>query len=46
MLLYYLKFRKNTENKNPKITKAKNEKIMLLLKCAMRDSRNWRFINE
>ena len=29
MLLYCLKCRKNTESKNPKVAKAKNERIML-----------------
>ena len=36
MLSYCLQCRKNTENKNPKVVKTKNERIMLLLKCALR----------
>ena len=38
MLSYYLKCRKNTECKNPKVSMTKNGKIMILLKCAMCDS--------
>ena len=30
MLLYCLKCRKNTESKNPKDVKTKNERIMIL----------------
>ena len=30
MLLYCLKYRKNTESKNPKALKEKNERIMFL----------------
>ena len=45
MLLYYcLKCRKNTESKNPKVAKTKNGRIMLLSKCAVRDSKNSKFI--
>ena len=35
MLSYCLKRRKNTENKNPKVVKNENGRIMLLSKCAM-----------
>ena len=39
MLLYYcLKCRKNTESKSPKVAKTKSGRIMLLSKCAVRDS--------
>ena len=34
-----LKFRKNTENKNPKVVRSKNGKIMLWSKCAVCDSK-------
>ena len=34
------------ESKTPKIVKTKNEWIMLLSKCAVRDSRKSRFIKE
>ena len=47
MLLYYcLKCRKNTESKNPKVAKTKNGRIMLLSKCAVRDSKNSKFIKD
>ena len=39
MLLYCLKCRKNTERKNPKVARTKNERIMLLSKYAMYDSK-------
>ena len=35
MPLYCLKCRKNTENKNPKVVKTSNWRIMLLAKCAV-----------
>ena len=35
MLSYCLKCRKNTESKNPKVARTKNERIMLLSKCAV-----------
>ena len=38
MLSYYLKCRKNTESKNPKVPGTKNER-MLLSKCAVYDSK-------
>ena len=38
MLSYCLKCRENTE-KNPKVAKAKNGTILLLSKCAVRDSK-------
>ena len=41
---YCLKCRKNTESKNPKVAKTKNEIIMLLSKCAVRDSKKSKFI--
>ena len=39
MLLYCLKWRKNTESKNPKVARTKNRKTMLLTKCAVCDSK-------
>ena len=44
MLLYCLKCRKNTESKNPKVAKTKNGRRMLLLKCAVCDSKKSKFI--
>ena len=35
MLSYSLKYRKNTESKNPKVVRIKNGRIMLLSKCAV-----------
>ena len=32
-------YRKNTESKNPKVTRKKNGRIMLLSKCAVCDSK-------
>ena len=46
MLLYCLKCRENTESKNPKFVKSKNERIMLLSNCALCDSEKFRFIKE
>ena len=46
MLSYCLKCRKNTESKNPKVVRAKSGRIMLLLKCAVCDSKKLKFIKE
>ena len=46
MLSYCLKCRKNTESKNPKIVRAENGRIMLLLSCEVCNSKNSRFIKE
>ena len=43
---YCLKCRKNTESKNPKVAKTKNERIMFLSKCAVCDSKKSKFIKE
>ena len=40
MLSYCLKYRKNTESKNPKVARTKNGKIMLLPICEVCDSKN------
>ena len=45
MLPYCFKCRKNTESKNPKLLKQKNERIMLLPKCAVFDNKKSQFIN-
>ena len=34
MLSYCLKCRKNTESKNPNVSKTKNGRIMILSKCS------------
>ena len=47
MLSYHcLKCRKNTESKNPKVTRTKNGRIMLLSECAVCDSKKLKFIKE
>ena len=46
MLSYCLKRRKNTESKTPKVVRTKNGRIMLLSKCAVRNSRKSKFIKE
>ena len=46
MLSYCLKFRKNTESKNPKVARTKNRRIMLLSKCAVCDCKKLNFIKE
>ena len=46
MFWYCLKCRKDTESKNPKFVKTKNVRIMLLSKCAVRDSKKSKFIKE
>ena len=40
MLSYYLKCRKNTESRNPKLVQTKNARIMLLSNCEVCDSTN------
>ena len=46
MLSYYLKCRKNTESKNPKVVETKNGRIMLLSNCADCCSKTSKFIKE
>ena len=41
-----MKWRKNTESKNPKDVKTKTGRIMLLVKCAMCNSRKPKLIKE
>ena len=41
MLFYFLKCRKNTEIKNAKVLRTENGRIMLLSKCAVRDSKKF-----
>ena len=35
MLSYCLKYKKNTESINPKVSKTTNSKMMILSKCAI-----------
>ena len=44
MLSYFLKCRKNTKSKNPKVTKMKNGRIMLISNCAVCGGKKSRFI--
>ena len=44
MLFYFLKCRKNTESKNAKVLRTENGRIMLLSKCAVRDSKKMEFM--
>ena len=46
MLLYCLKYRKNTESKNPKVESTKSRKIMLLSKYALCYIRKLKLIKE
>ena len=46
MLLYCLKCGKNTESKNPKVARTKNEWIMLLSKCVMCGGKKSKFIKQ
>ena len=46
MTSYCLKRRKITESKNPKVVKTKNGRTILLSKCAVCNSKKWKFIKE
>ena len=46
MLLYLLKCRKNTKSKNPIVATTNNERIMLLSKCTVCDSKRSKFIKQ
>ena len=46
MLSYFLKCRKNTESKNPKVARTKNGRIMLLSKCAVCNSKKLKFLRD
>ena len=46
MLSYCLRFRKNTESKNPKVAGTKNRIIMLLSKCSVCNSKKLKFLKE
>ena len=46
MLVYCLKCRKNTENRNPKVVGTINGNIMLLSKSTLCDSKKSKFIKE
>ena len=44
MLSYYLKHRKNTESKNPRVVMTKNGRIMLLSICSICNSKKSKFL--
>ena len=46
MLSYCLKCRKNIESKNPKVARTKNGRIILLTKCAVCNSKKWKFFKQ
>ena len=46
MLMYCFKCRKNIKSKNPKVVRTKNGRIMPLSKCAVCDSKKFKFIKE
>ena len=46
MLPYYLKCRKNTENKNPKVVRTRNGRKMLLSKYSVCNSKKSKFLKE
>ena len=46
MLSYCLKYRKNIESENPKVTRTKNGRIMLLSKCAVCGCKKSKFIKQ
>ena len=43
---YCLSCRKNTENTNPKIVKSKNNRSMMLSKCAISNNKKSGFISQ
>ena len=46
MLPYCLKLKKNTGNINPRVSKTKNNKIMILSKCSICGSKKSKFIKK
>ena len=46
MLSYFLKCRKNTEGKNPKVVRTKNGRIMLPFKCTVCNSKKSKLLKE
>ena len=46
MLSCCLKCKENAANKNPKVARTKNGRIMLLSKCAVCDTEKSKFIKE
>ena len=46
MKTYCLKCKKDTDNIDPKIFKAKNNRLLMQLKCSVCNNKNSRFIKE
>ena len=46
MLFFCLKCRKNTEIKNLKVVKTTNGRIIILLKCAVCDSKRSKYVKQ
>ena len=46
MLSYNMKCRKNKESKNRNVVRTKNERMMLLSKCVVCDSKKSKFVKE
>ena len=46
MLSYCLKYRENTESKNPKVARTKNGRIMHLSNCVVSDIKKSKFIRQ
>ena len=46
MLSYCLKYNKNTESINPKVSKTKNDKTVILSECTLCGSKKSKFIKE
>ena len=46
MLSCCLKCRKNTESKNPKVARSKNQRIMILSNCAVCDNKKSKIIKQ
>ena len=46
MLSYCLKCRRNSKSKNLKVLRAKNQRMMLLSKCKVCDSKKSKFVKE
>ena len=46
MLPYYLKCRKNTGSKNPKVVRTKNKRMTLLSKCSVCNSKKLKFLKK
>ena len=46
MKSYFLRYKKDTENTNPKVSNTSNGRTMILSKCTICDSKKSRFIKD